>query len=485
MGRPFIILKDRSNFMKVLFVAQLLKARNFQPLGLEYLSAQLKKAGHETFLADGSFPDKVCAAFEDIKPGLVGYYACTGQHKDIIRVNDKLKRRFEFFAAFGGPHATFFPEMIELPGVDGVCRGEGEEAVTDLVEALDGGRDYCDIPNWSFQDAGCAVHNDVRPLQKNLDEIGPPDWSLCDHISYCRNFPVKIFMASRGCPYSCAFCYNPAYRKIYKGQNIHRTRDPKKFVSEISQRLNERPFSFAYIFDDTFGIDASWASEFCALYKKEIGLPFYVNLRADLMTENLVRDLAEAGLAYAGMGLESGSESVRNRVLCKGVTDAQLKKSAAILRANKVVFTTFNMLGIPDTSLEDDLETWRMNLELRPDFAEALMFQPYPGTVLGDSAVDAGIFSGNPDEVPSNFKGKSILKLPGADQRLRLLYLFPIVAAHPLPAGLLRLILKIPAGSVYRLLSRLYEGAFKILKIYRVSIPKKTFARLVWHYLRY
>jgi len=204
-----------------------------------------------------------------------------------------------------------------------------------------------------------------------------------------------------------------------------------------------------------------------------------------VLTEKGMKEMAEAGLAYAGVGVETGSESVRGELLNKAITDAQLETASAVLRRNKVMYTTFNILGIPGTTLEDDLDTLRFNWKLGPDFAEALMFMPYPRTALGEKAAADGLFSGNPDEIPENFKRIGPVRMTDPKKRTRLLYLFPILARHPVGERALRTLIRLPFGPIYRLASRIYEGAFKVLKIYRVSVPPAALARMTWNYLKY
>ena len=115
----------------------------------------------------------------------------------------------------------------------------------------------------------------------------------------------------------------------------------------------------------------------------------------------------------------------------------------------------------------------------------ALMFQPYPKTVLGDRAVAQGAFSGDPDLIPSTFRRRSPLALSDGRRRTRLLYLFAWLAAHPMPEARVRKLLDLPFDSAYRVASRVHEGLVKFLRIYRVSMPLGVLARVAWHYLRY
>jgi len=472
--------------MRVLLLTDLLKARNFQPLNLMYLSAALKRAGHEVRLADAGFPRQVERVLAGFRPGLVGFTATTGLHRPLLELCRELKARHGFFSVFGGPHPTYFPEMIEEPGVDAICRGEGEAALVELADALERGEDRpYHVENFLFRTPQGVVENRVRPLPSDLDELSWPDRELVDAIPYCRDFPVAVFMASRGCPYGCSYCYNTNLRQIYAGQKTYRCRAPERVVEEIEACRRGRAFQFVYLFDDCFGVDEAWLARFCELYGERVGLPFFVNFRADTLTEQGLRLAAAAGLAYVGIGPETGSEELRRELLNKRVSDEQLLNAAGWLHRHGVRFTTYNILGLPGTSLEDDLQTLRLNWRMRPSFAETLMFEPYPRTVLGDRAVADGLFSGDPDEIPLNFKRPGPMRISEAATRERLLYLFPILAVHPLPEAALRRLLALPAGPLYRIAERMFEGAVKVRRLYRVTVPPASLARMAWAFLAY
>lgn len=470
--------------MRVLLIAHLIGSRNFQPLALEYLSACLKAAGHDVRLADASFPRRVIRQVETFRPGLVGYSATTGMHLVLLALNAELKKRFRFFSVFGGPHATFYPAMIEREGVDAVCLGEGEQALPELANALSRGEPVAGIANlWVKQD-GVVMRNAPRPLLRDLDSLPAPDWSLAENFPYCRDFPVKIFLASRGCPYSCAFCSMPAYRRLYAGQPFYRVRDPERVVAEIQDYRRRRPLRFVYLFDDTFGVDEDWLTRFCLTYERDVKLPFCVQVRADLVTEDKVALMKRAGLAHAALGLETGSEKLRFELLEKRITDKQLLAAAAVFKRQGIPLMTYNLLGVPGTTLADDLQTLRFNQQLAADFADGYMFQPYPQTALGERARQQGLTSGNPDEAPRTLKRMSSVALADAPARLRLLYLFPLLAAHPPSKRNLHLLLSLPLDPLYRLLLRIYEGYVRTFKIYRVRIPLPVLLRIAWHYLR-
>ena len=117
------------------------------------------------------------------------------------------------FSVFGGPHPTFFPEMIEKEGVDAVCIGEGEYAMLELMNRLEQGKPADDIQNFWIKSNGTTKKNMVRPLIEDLDELPFLDRELMyegdKDLKLSRN---KGFFAGRGCPYRCTYCFNHTHR---------------------------------------------------------------------------------------------------------------------------------------------------------------------------------------------------------------------------------------------------------------------------------
>lgn len=101
------------------------------------------------------------------EPDILGYSVMTGSQRYYFDLNQQIRQALNgkpVFTAFGGPHPTFFPDMLEEPGVDGICVGEGEGPIVDLANALGNGGLKPDIANWWFKIDGEIVKNPVRPL---------------------------------------------------------------------------------------------------------------------------------------------------------------------------------------------------------------------------------------------------------------------------------------------------------------------------------
>ena len=99
------------------------------------------------------------------------------------------------------------------------------------------------------------------------------------------------------------------------------------------------------------------------------------------------------------MGIESANDRIRIELLRRRTTREEIVTAGRMARAAGMQITATNLLGLPTSTLEDDFATMRLNIEARVSYAHAWLFQPYPGTELGQFARDQGLVPGMPDDV--------------------------------------------------------------------------------------
>jgi len=434
--------------MKILFI---IKDFIVEPLGIMYLSAALKSAGHQVDVVKADV-ENVEKKVKDFSPDITAYSVMTGEHKFFRDLNLKLKDKFNFIAIFGGPHPTFFNEFINEKGVDIIAIGESEEAIVELANRLKENKKFTDIPNLWVKDNGKIVKNLIRHLT-DIDSILFPDRELIySKYPKNRNNRIKNFIGVRGCPYNCAFCYNHRLKEIYKGKGQYaRTRSPDNLVQEILEVKNKYPLEVLYFQDDTFGIDMDWMEEFSKKYKKIINLPFHCNQRADLLTEKKVELLKEAGCFGVSMAIEAANDYLRNQILGKNISKEQILNAVKFLKKAGLRLRTYNILGIPDGSLKDDFETLKLNISIKPDLPYVTIYQPYPGTKLGDKCIKEGLYDGDYDKIlETSYFGESPLNIPDRNKVNNLHKLFNITVSFPFLMPLIKLIINLPSNSLFK-----------------------------------
>jgi len=233
-------------------------------LGVLSLIAYLKFKGHsaELFITERrNWFDGV----KEYQPDILGFSSLTGGHLWVESCAEEIKKskRWDIPIIVGGSHPTFFPELLNNPSIDFICRGEGEYALEELLDRMDKGEDLTSIPNiWTKQD-GSIIKNDVRPLIEDLDLLPIPDRSHYDKYHFLRNNPHKKMITSRGCPFSCTYCYNSAFKALYRNKGrLVRRRSVKKVIEEILLLYHGGGWKTLEIVDDAFLADKKWFLQF-------------------------------------------------------------------------------------------------------------------------------------------------------------------------------------------------------------------------------
>lgn len=376
--------------MKILFVVKTIDF--IDPVGLMLISAVAKARGHNTYLGILERED-IVRKIKRLKPDIVAYSASTGEHKYYVEMNRVIKSKFsEIFTIMGGPHPTFYPECIKDSSLDAICVGEGEEAFPEVLAALNNGGSLSGIKN-IITSAGQGYA--LRDLYQDLDRLPFPDRELFYTSTEMGRFPLKSFITSRGCPYPCTYCFNHSFREIYRGKGKFLRRHSVDYVmGEILEVKKRYVLECVKFYDDIFVYSVDeWFEEFTKRYKKEIGLPFHCLTRADLVTEDMVKLLKDAGCYSVSMSIEAGNPELRNQVLKRNMTNDEIIRAFAIFSKYGIKTFSNNILGLPFSKIEDEIETLDLNLKCGVSFAEFPIFHPYPRTELGNLCIEKGIYN--------------------------------------------------------------------------------------------
>ncbi len=419
--------------MRVLFLSPYLAQ---EPLGVMYLSAALKLAGHETkmiFVPDSDWLKKA----KEWNPGVVCYSFTTGVHQTFVGLNVQLKEVLpDVKAICGGAHVTVVPEFLEEPGIDAICLGEGDYAVVDFVNAVEKGEDLRHLPNVHYKDAeGTIWKNPPRSLEQDIDVFGFPDRALVyDAADFYLKSERKVVKTDRGCPMNCSFCFHHAWKKkVYNVTNNEyvRRHSVDHVIAQVKDMRAKYPLTFVHFLDDIFNVNNKWLEEFASKWPGEIGLPFDCILMANMVTEKHIALLKKAGCIQARIAFEAANDHMRNAIMKKNTTRAQLVRAATYIRAAGMRLASLNMLGGPGTSIEDDFETVKLNIECKVDHPLASLLQPYPMTDINDITREMGFSTSEWDAFPKLFNRTTSINLPHRHQFENLHKWFPVLVRHP------------------------------------------------------
>ncbi|MBU1626853.1 B12-binding domain-containing radical SAM protein [bacterium] len=429
--------------MKILFIV---RDMEYESIGLMTLSAVLKKAGHETHALCSKYEVDLFQKIRELNPEVIGYSTTTGEHKYYLDLNRQLKKNLKFVSIFGGPHPTFFPEIVEEEGVDAICLGEGEEAIFEFVDNLSKKREPDGIKNIYFKRGKEIIKSELRPFIEDLDSIPFPDREIFKKYYDKLPTPYRVFITGRGCPYSCSYCFNHAYKKMFTGKYI-RHRNVNLIMEEIKEVKREGNLKICGFLDDTFTIDYKWLESFCDVYAIHIKIPFFCHLRADLVDGDISRLLFEAGCIAGVIGVETGSHYMRKNILKKNISDEEIISAADHLKRNGIRVITQNMIGIPEDTPENVLKMVRINSRIKSNHMNLYFYQPYPRTDLCNLSIERGLYSGDVERIGASYSAydsEIVLDLKNKSDLLILASLFHLAVRVPFFLRILSFMIKIP-----------------------------------------
>jgi anaerobic magnesium-protoporphyrin IX monomethyl ester cyclase len=399
-----------------------------QAHGVQILSSCLKEAGHEVgllFLGTSFdptlFDKKIDSAVEAVRDAdVVGISVMSNDVPVARRLTGRLRGESGKIVIWGGVHPTVMPEGC-VEEADYIIRGEAERSLVQLLDCIERGADplEADIPGlYSIRDGARAGQVSPPSRVEDLDKLPLADIDLNTQFyipvdgSDVRQITPEAFresgfpkgtyamMASRGCPYTCAYCINSFLNTLYKGAPRVRYRSPARVIEELECAKAQLGAQSVRIDDDAFmSMPVSRMREFCELYTKRVGLPLY-NFGASLsprdITEEKMGLLLDAGMVYMRLGVQSASESTRT-MYNRGGSVEDMRQAVSVLEKFRSRMEPPSYDVIVDNPWETDVErarTLRFLAELPKPFRlfiYSLTF--FPGTPLFTRAVEEGLVS--------------------------------------------------------------------------------------------
>lgn len=364
--------------------------------GIASISAVLKQGGHDVALYHMTgmvSKEEYIKELRDQKPEIVAFSTWTSAYKFVKELLAWTKEE-GVFTLCGGYHATLCPEeVIADPHVDCVCIGEGEYPTLDLCDRFGNKDAMHKTESLWFKVDGNIIKNPVRPFIEDLDTLPMPDMELFDFGNFLSSrIKTAIVMVSRGCIFSCTYCANSQLRKVYpRAAHYARFKGPDKAVEYLQHILDKYPYIEYFNFmDSILNMQKEWFEQFIVLYAEKLKIPFSCRLRLDLLDEEIVRKLKEAGCYLVDVGIESGDPDMRKDLLHRPMSDEVIEKSFSYFRKYKISTLTFNIVGLPHEDIRKSLKTVKLNARIKPNKMVVSIFYPFPHTKLTDMAKEAG-----------------------------------------------------------------------------------------------
>lgn len=387
------------------------------PIGLAYVAAALKEAGHSVDIVDaiGEAPRQSVPiahnlvlrglTFEQIvariprDAGLIGISGMFSSEWNHIRnlTNMIAAALPDIPLAAGGEHFTAAPDvsLAQCPGLDLCVLGEGEETIVELAAALEQGTDLKLVKGLALRDGKGFVRTGSRARIRAVDSLPRPAWDLIplqayweNSLSYGVNRGKSMpMLASRGCPYSCTFCSNPA---MWTTRWI--ARNPTEVLDEIEDYKRRWGIQNVDFYDLTAIVKRDWILEFAkGLVARKLDITWQLpsGTRSEAIDAEVSKWLYASGCRNMNYAPESGSEDSLKRMK-KHVSLDKLTQSLRDAVAAGLNVKINIILGMPDDTHWDTLKTmWflvRMSWNGAHDVSVGV-FSPYPGSALYERLV--------------------------------------------------------------------------------------------------
>lgn len=371
-------------------------SRKHIPLGLGYLAAVLREAGHEVAIYDAAVENEPLDALLDrTNFDMVGVTAATPLIHEGWEMAAAAKKRNKI-TSMGGPHLTIMPmETMEgHPEVDFVAQGEAEATLLELVTDLEaGGKHLGDIAGlyWRRPD-GQTVINRPRPLNPNLDALPFPAHDLFKIDRYTNLQPLTdgldpharsfTIITSRGCPYKCNFCSKPVTGDTWFARSV------ENVVEEWRWLVKGLRATEIGVTDDIWNLKIDRARELCRRLIEEglNSVPWVTvhGMKVNHTDLELFQLMKAAGCKRVGFGVESGSDYILKKVIKKSQTVDMVREAFKNAKAAGLQTMGFFIFGMPEENEETMNATIELALELDPDLANFMIAAPFPGTRLYD-----------------------------------------------------------------------------------------------------
>lgn len=329
--------------------------RDYRPVAMNfaYLAAIFKELGHEVSYCEDQLPKADLYIFN---PSLL-----TLSHE--IEQIQQVKKNFPGAQCLVvGSVAYALDESLAEAGCK-VVKGEPEQLLYKLDDVLNSDESIIEVGT-----------------VKELDALPLPDWSAFNYrkfrIKYdFWKFPTALIQQSRGCTFKCNYC---PYIMI---ESKTRFRDPAAVVDEIRIGMEKYGFRSFKFRDPLFGLDRKRAlavAEGILKLKKKI--QFSVETRIDLMKDETLQLLKEAGLTAITVGIETPNESTLKRYKRAPIKDDRQRQFVIKCRDMGIRTVAGFMVGFPEDT-EDNI-LWVLNYarQVNPTFANFNIVTPYPGT---------------------------------------------------------------------------------------------------------
>jgi anaerobic magnesium-protoporphyrin IX monomethyl ester cyclase len=385
-------------------------AENCVPLGLMLVGTILRNAGYVVNIINGPTDPLYRQKYtESISKGcflFIGFSVMSSQIGISYTMAKEAKAADpDAKIVWGGFHPTIYPgKTVSDDNIDIAVPGEAISVILPLARYLSGDESIEKVPGIYYKSAGNVKFNNP-PLRAEFDQIPDIDWTLLERhelekiINAPNTFGQTVrslpLLTGLGCNFRCAFCHNSIFAVKYRVMDAERIIANMKFLVQAFEIS-------AFVFHDEnfFGDKKRFLAFLEQLERENLHIMFFSSMRAsDLrsgyLTESVFKRLYDAGGRYFGVGAESGSRRMLEK-LDKRITLEDIEDVVKMSLKTKVTFIFSFMIGIPGETIKDVYATLRLVRKIQKvnpklGIIGPQVFRVYPGSKLYAEAVKSGL----------------------------------------------------------------------------------------------
>lgn len=379
----------------------------FPPIGIETLAPVVRQHGHEVRMFDTCHPqmkeEHIAEAAVEQRPDVVALsFLSTTSYPATKSMARRLRQAApDTPIILGGVFATMNATKIlaDCPDADYIGVGEGEELLPDFLENLE---NPADVAGLVWRSNGAIVENAPRPIIQDLDQFPYPDRTSLP-IDYIESMPLDVpavlsldrfctMQTSRGCPYACVYCDIPS---LTDGK--WRCRSAEHVLGEM-QQLNDEGYRSIYLTDDHFLLKRKRINEICqGIIDRGLEFRWGCEGRVDSVAIDQFPNMVKANCSFLAFGVEAGTQKVLDR-LKKNQSLAQIERGISEAKRHGIETAHgFFLIGSPDETEADILESFRFAARLELDTFGFNRLCVYRGTPLWQEYVERGIIDDERD----------------------------------------------------------------------------------------
>jgi len=369
------------------------------PFNLMSLAAVLEKEGIKVVIIDNTRlklnSEKLSKLILSKNPSMIGFSLMSPNFLEAKENIDFLRTKINVPIVCGGPLCTIDPKKVIEENVDFVIRGEGEFSLLKLYKAYFGNKNFKNIKGLVYKLKGKVVFGPEPESIKDLDSLPYPARNLINLNDYMRNKtnyvpvePTDYIMTSRGCPFDCNFCAS-----VILCNRRYRYRGTQSVIAEMEMLKQKYGTKGLHFREDNFTASRARVIDLCnEMIKRKLGLKWQCESRVDLLDEELVKKMAEAGCTGMWFGIESGSQKILD-LMNKKITLKQVDYAVNLCKKYKMKIGASFIVGYPGENKADIKKTFELAKRLKLDTVFFNQFRGFPGSNIYNKIVKDHLYS--------------------------------------------------------------------------------------------